>query len=163
MQPLLANNVDCFWLSYSHFVVLLLVDDETKRREIGKKANSEQWPVRKLSDKIRREKRTAKKSGKAENQPQISKAEEVMKAAGDFLDLIEDEETRRILDDPQVIKDILRYEIRIHFANSVPDFVKRMSDAANLLKRASRNIRQIEFEALQALDDDAIDVEATVV
>lgn len=162
-KELIANKVDCFWLSYSHFVALLLLNDETKRLEVGKKANSDQWPVRKLSEEIRKEKAAKTKGGKAENHAQLTRAEEVMKAAGDFLDLMQDEETQRLLDDPQVIKDRLAYDIRIHFAHSVNDLVKRMSDAVNLLKRAKRNITQIEVEALQASDDDAIDVEATVV
>jgi len=165
----MANKVDCFHLSYSHFAALLQVDDEKKREKLAMTANKEQWPVRKLANEVGKNKAAAALNGKAENPAldsvQHAKAEELMKAAGDFMALMQDDEVRRLLEDPQELKDRLAFDIRMQLARRIDQFVTRMSDSANLLRLAKRNIAQIELADLEAagVDADVIDVQATVV
>jgi hypothetical protein len=165
-KELKAKKVDCTFLSYSHFAALLKLDDEKKCVELATSANKEQWSARELAKKIGKKKAARSIKEDAGNQPQVTditraKAEQLMRTAGEFLALMQEEETQRLLEDPQELKDRMAYDIRIQFAHWVDQFVSKMSDSTNLLKVAKRNIRRIEAEALGAPEDDVIEVAAT--
>lgn len=139
-RDLIANQVDCSKLYYSHLAALLAVTDEKSRRELAAEANQNEWSVRQISEKA-----ASMKYGKAAN----GKAKELMKKMEDPLALLEDEETKRLLEDAQSLKEELESIERLTMVKFIDNVVARMLRSAELLRETKKNLVLIELDQLQ--------------
>ena len=139
-RVLTANQVPCSALNCSHFVALLRVTDEDTCRELAREANEKHWSVRNLNDKV-----DEGKPGNASN----GKARELMRKVGHPLELLEDSETLRLLDDREALEQQLGSADRLHIAKTIDNICAKMSASTDLLKRARKNIAIIELGDVQ--------------
>jgi hypothetical protein len=135
-RSLMAAKVDCQKLRYSHFVALLKVIDEKKRRDLAVKANRGSWSVRQLTEKV---------DATKQSNNTVEKAKVLVKKVGDPLALLKDEATKKLLEDPEELKLQLDSADRLLIAKAIDDIVAKLATSADLLKRARKNIAQIEL------------------
>ena len=135
-RVLIADQVPCSTLTYSHFAALLRVTDEDRRRELAREANEKHWSVRNLNDKVDEGKPASASNGKAR---------ELMRKVGHPLELLEDSETLGLLEDREALEQQLKSADRLHIAKIIDDVVAKMSSSTDLLRRARRNIASIEL------------------
>jgi hypothetical protein len=164
-KELIAKGVDCSNLSYSHFAALLLLDDDNKRRELAATANTEQWKARKLIAKVDKLKAPAVTKGKTQKSGQSSdeQANKLLEVIGNPLALMQDEETKKLLADPQDMRRKVTEATVLQLAHNIDHLIASMQDSAALLKLAKKNITMLTLERLQAEDAEIVDVQATVV
>jgi hypothetical protein len=140
-RTLLAVKVDCSKLRYSHFVALLKVTDEKKRRDLAVKANRGSWSVRQLIEKIDAAKQSANTVGKAKR---------LVKKVEDPLALLKDEETKKLFQNPEELRRQLNTADRLLIANAIDAIVAKLATSTDILKRARKNIAQIELGDMDA-------------
>ena len=99
-------------------------------------ANRGSWSVRQLTEKV--------DSTKQSNNT-VEKAKGLVKKVGDPLALLKDEATKKLLEDPEELKLQLNSADRLLIAKAIDDIVAKLATSADLLKRARKNIAQIEL------------------
>jgi len=159
-KELIAKKVDCSNLSYSHFAALLQVDDVTKRNKLAAKANKGQWSARKLIDEVGKMKVPTVTEGKAQG-PDQSSAEQAVKLLEVLSNpqaLMKDEETKKLLANPQDMRDRVTLSTAIQLADVLDNLIASMLDSANLLKLAKKNIALVYVPKVEAIDVQAIEV-----
>jgi hypothetical protein len=139
-KDLIAKDVDCSNLSYSHFAALLQVEDEKNRNILAAKANKGKWSARKLAEEI----------GKM-NPAKVSegKSKDILKILGNPEALMKDKEAQRILENPQDLEK-LPFDIRLHIAKRADEMVKWMVDSTNLLKLVRGTSLSLSWEILRS-------------
>jgi len=164
-KDLIAKGVECPNLGYSHFAALLQLEDDNKRQELAATANTEQWKARKLIAEVDKLKSPAVTKGKAQKSGQSSdeQANKLLEVIGNPLALMQDEETKKLLADPEDMRDKVTEAMVAQLAARIDHLIASMQDSTALLKLAKKNMRIITLERLQADDDDTIDVQATAV
>lgn len=164
-KDLIAKGVECPNLGYSHLAALLQVDDAEKRQDLAAEANDERWTARRLIDEVNglkvpaAAKKKAQKPGKSSDE----QADKLLEILGNPQALMEDEETKKLLANPQDMRDKVTEAMVAQLAARIDHLIASMRDSTALLKLAKKNMRIITLERLQADDDDAIDVQATAV
>ena len=159
-KELMAKNVDCSNLSYSHFAALLKVDDEKDRKKLAREANKKQWSARKLADEIGRQKVEKVSTGTAQEAAQspAEKAEKLLEVIGNPLALMEDEETKKLLGSPQDMRHLVTLSVAMRMAERIDSVIASIKDSVNLLELAKTNIAKAFLP-----DEQVIDVQATEV
>jgi len=163
-KDLIAKDVECSNLGYSHFAALLQVNDAEKRQELAAKANEERWTARRLIDEVNQlkvpgTKKKAQKSDKSSDE----RAERLLGIMSNPQALMEDEETKIIMASPVDMRYEVTEQMVAYIAGRIDHLIASMRDSTALLKLAKKNMRIITLERLQADDDDVIDVQATAV
>jgi hypothetical protein len=130
-RSLMAAKVDCQKLRYSHFVALLKVTDEKKRRDLAAKANRGDWSVRQLIEKINAKKQTGKN---------VERVMVLVKKVENPLALLKDEKTRKLLENPEELKQQLDSEALERIVKAIDDVVAKMVSSTDFLKRAKTQI-----------------------
>jgi hypothetical protein len=148
-KELIAKDVDCSNLSYSHFAALLQVDDEEKRKNLAETANNEEWAARKLIDEVGGTK-VAKKKAQKPGQSSEEQAIKLLEVLSNPQALMKDEETKRLLANPQDMRDKVTEAAAYQLALRIDQLIASMLDSADLLKLAKKNIVMITLERLQA-------------
>ncbi|AFM24873.1 hypothetical protein [Desulfomonile tiedjei] len=145
-KQLLAKEVDCSNLSYSHFAVLLQVENEATRVKLANKANKKKASARKLADEVGKLHRVvhSEEDGKA-----------LLRLLGNPEALMKDEKAKKTLENQEDLEK-LPFDIRMLIAKRAEEVAKHMIDSMNLLKVAKKNIALIELR-----ETDVIDIEAT--
>ncbi len=105
-RRLIAGKAACSNLRYSHFVVLLKVMDEKKRRKLAEEANRQRYSVRDLTEKLR----GTKQAGNT-----VQKAKELIRKVEDPLSLLKDEKTKKLLENPKELQKQLKSSDRLVF------------------------------------------------
>jgi len=130
-RNLIAAKVDCLKLRYSHFVALLKVTGEKKRRDLAAKANRGSWSVRNLADKINATKQTGKN---------VERVEALVKKVEHPLALLQDKKTIKLLENPEELKQQLDSEGLERILQAIDDVVAKMASSTSFLKRAKTQI-----------------------
>jgi hypothetical protein len=156
-KELMAKNVDCSNLSYSHFAALLKVDDEKDRKKFAREASKKQWSARKLADEIGGQKVEKVSTGTAQEAAQ-SPAEKLLEVIGNPLALMEDEETKKLLGSPQDMRHLVTLSVAMRMAERIDSVIASIKDSVNLLELAKTNIAKAFLP-----DEQVIDVQATEV
>jgi len=137
---LIAAEVDCSKLSYSHFVALLRAPDETKRRELAGEANSLAWSVRRLTEEVNAMKQSGNGVGRVKDL--------VKKMEAPWL-FLEDEGIKKLLQDPNEMKQLESLD-RLLIARSIDKILAKMASSTDILKRAKRNIALFELGDIES-------------
>ncbi len=135
-RNLITSKAACSNLRYSHFVVLLKVMDEKKRRKLAEEASRLRLSVRDLTEKLR----GTKQAGNT-----VERAKELKRKVEDPLSLLKDEKARKLLENPKELAKQLKSADRLLIAKAIDDVVDKMVTSTDLLKRVRRNIAQIEL------------------
>jgi predicted DNA-binding protein YlxM (UPF0122 family) len=130
-RNLIAAKVDCQKLRYSHFVVLLKVTGDKKRRDLAAKANRGSWSVRDLADKIKATRQTGKN---------VERVMVLVKKVENPLALLKDEKTRKLLENPEELMQQLDSEDLDCIVKAIDDVVAKMASSTDFLKRAKKQI-----------------------
>jgi len=164
-KELIAKKVDCSNLSYSHFAALLKVDDEKSRKKLATDANKGQWSARKLADEIGKTKVAKVTDGKAQEPGQSSddQANKLLEILGNPQALMQDEETKNLLANPQDMRHKVALSTALRLADSLDSLIANMKGSLNLLELAKKNIPLAFMPTPQVDAGQVIDVEATVV
>ena len=130
-RSLMAAKVDCPKLRYSHFVVLLKVTDEKKRRKLAADANRGSWSVRDLAEKAKATKQTGKN---------VERVMVLVKKVEHPLALLNDKKTIKLLENPEELKQQLDSEGLELILQAIDDVVAKMASSTDFLKRAKKQI-----------------------
>jgi len=130
-RNLIAAKVDCSKLRYSHFVELLKVTDEKKRRKLAADANRQKWSVRQLAEKAKATKQTGKN---------VERVEALVKKVEHPLALLQDKKTIKLLENPEELKQQLDSEGLERILQAIDDVVAKMASSTDFLKRAKKQI-----------------------
>jgi hypothetical protein len=130
-RSLIAAKVDCPKLRYSHFVELLKVTDERKRRKLAADANRQEWSVRQLAEKAKATKQTGKN---------VERVEVLVNKVEHPLALLNDEKTKKLLENPEELKQQLDSEGLERILQAIDDVVAKMASSTDFLKRAKKQI-----------------------
>lgn len=158
-KELMAIDVDCSNLSYSHFAALLKVDDEKKRKKLAAEANKGQWSARTLIDKVDELKVVTVTDGMTPvpDMPPNMTAGRLLKALANPRVLSKDKDAQKILANPQLLES-LPYDVRKQVRELAEELVRCMVDSVPLLKSVKKN-----FALMDLREADVIDVQADVV
>lgn len=141
-KELIAHDEGCANLIYSHFAALLQVKDAKERDKLAVKASKGQWSAQKLAEEIGKKKPAKADSGKKQDTvpPSLGIAEQLMQILCNPLALMKDEETKKMLANPDDMKDKVSLSTAIQLADVLDELIASMLDSAKLLEVAKENI-----------------------
>jgi hypothetical protein len=135
-KELEGKEVDCSNLRFSQLVALLKIRDENKRLELATEANNNGLSVRAIMERIEATKR---------KKPSNGKAQELLRKMEDPLGLLDDEESRQLLNDPQRLKDDLEAQDRWAMVKVIDEAARKLEESVSLFKDARLHLVRIEL------------------
>lgn len=151
-KELIAKDVDCSNLGFSHFKALLQVEHEEDRVELAERANQEKFSAVKLLAQIDGE-GIAKISKRKKAQKAVHSVEQpsrLLEVMSNPQALMADEETKKLLASPQDMRHKVTEAEVARIANNIDHWIENMLESASLLKLAKKTLREITLERLQA-------------
>ncbi len=141
-KELTATNVDCSNFAYSHFAVLLKVDDAKTRNKLIAKAVKGGWSARKLADEIRKNASAKANNGSGQDtvQPSLGLAKQLIEILCNPMALMKDEEVKKMLANPEAIKVHMPLSTAIQLAEMFDELITSMFESAKILEEARENI-----------------------
>jgi hypothetical protein len=135
-RHLVAENVQCSKLHFSHFVALLKVKDDRERKALTRRADRGEWSVRRILSEIKPAKVASSKNDKVKD---LVKKVENPKA------LLQDESLKKLLGDPKALEKQFGFDDRLAFARHIDRIVKDLVTSTEILKRAKKTIASIDL------------------
>jgi len=139
-RTLIAANVGCSNLCYSHFVLLLKVTDAAKCWELAEKANEEAWSVRTLTKEVNALKPTTNGG---------HKVKETLKKMDAALVSLGESYIKKLLEDQTEMEQALGSDDRLQLVRALDRVIKQVNASLPLLKQAKRNIAEIELRDIE--------------
>jgi len=131
-RSLLAADVDCSNLYYSHFVALLKVTDAVNCRELAVKANEEAWSVRQLTKEVNATKPTTNGG---------HKVKELLKKMDAALVSLGEADIKKLLEDQAEMEQALGTEDRLLIVKAIDQVIAKVNASILLFKQAKKEYR----------------------
>ena len=143
-KELQGKNVNCANLRFSQLTALLRVRDAEKRLELAAEADQNGLSARVIQERIE-----ATKGQRTSN----GKVKELLRKMEDPLELLGDEETCQLLNDPQRLKEDLEPQDRWAMVKIIDEAARKLEESTTLFKDARIHLVRIELGIPEAQEE----------